>query len=896
MDRKPASVRPVTAPADTRTGFRLPRVVPAVAGLLLFAAALAVLDREVRAMSFRDVSQSLAQLPAGRVWLAVLLTIANYVVLTLCDQLAFVYLGKRISRWRIALASFVGYSISNSVGFALFSGTSARYRFYSRWGLSAQQLGRIVLFYSTTFWLGLLVLGGWSLIVSPPPGIEAVTGTRATAALGGVLLVAAAGYALWACLGQELRVGRWKLVLPAPRLVASQFVLSTADWLLAVAVLHALLPDPRPGFVIMVSAFLAAQLLGLASNVPGGLGVFESLMVLLLRPTVTAAQLLPALVAFRLIYYVLPLAAALVVLIVDEIAQRRHQVARWKAAFGSLAVMLVPRLLAVFTFLAGALLLFSGATPAAAGRLAWLTRLLPLPVLEVSHFAGSLVGLALLLVSRGIARRLDASYYVTVTALAIGIVTSLLKGADYEEAVVLTVVLAALFSTRAHFDRKAAALAVPLSPLWTASVAGVLLGSWWLGMFAFRHVEYSNELWWRFEANQEASRFLRASVGVVVAATIVGLRWLLRPLRPQLRRPSEEDLAQAGRVIDTQTSTSPYLVYLRDKAVLWNEARTAFLMYARHGRTWVALHDPVGPKDAERELIARFLEECDDFDAVPVFYEVKKEGLHNYADFGLTFAKLGEEARVDLHAFSLDGPERKGLRTIARRLERDGGTFRIVEAADVHTLLPELREISDEWLTSRAAAEKRFSLGFFLPDYLCRFPLAVIEQGGVLQAFVNVWPGPGKQELSLDLMRHRTSAPKNVADALLIHLMLWGREQGYRSCALGMAPLAGLDAPDLASLWNRFGSFVYRHGEAFYNFQGVREFKDKYNPSWDPRYLVYPGGLSLPKVVADVAALVAGGYPWMFLRRDPRKDHRLRHLELDGVEGAMMKPRPVAGR
>jgi phosphatidylglycerol lysyltransferase len=650
-------------------------------------------------------------------------------------------------------------------------------------------------------------------------------------------------------------------------------VISTVDWLLAVAVLHALLPDPRPSLAAIVSAFLAAQLLGLASHVPGGLGVFESLMVLFLKPTVTAAELLPALVAFRLIYYVLPLGVALIALIADEVAQRRHQIVRFKAAFGATAAMFVPRLLAMFTFFAGAVLLFSGATPAADGRLAWLTRLLPLPVLEMSHFVGSLVGLALLLVSRGIARRLDASYYLTVTALAVGIAASLLKGADYEEATVLAVVLIMLVSARSHFDRKAVVLAMPLSPLWTASVAGVLLGWWWLGMFAFRHVEYSNELWWRFEVNQEASRFLRASVGVGIATTIVGLRWLLRPVPPPIRPPSEEELIEAGRVIEAQSWSSPYLVYLRDKAVLWNEDRTAFLMYARHGRTCVALHDPVGPKSAARELIARFLEECDDFAAVPVFYEVRKEGLHNYADFGLTFAKLGEEARVDLQTFCLDGPKRKGLRTIARRLEREGGTFRIVEPADVHILLPALREISDDWLASRAAAEKGFSLGFFQPEYLCRFPLAIIEQNGQIQAFINLWPGPGKEELSLDLMRHRASAPKNVADALLINLMLWGKAQGYRSCALGMAPLAGLDAPDIASLWNRFGSFVYRHGEAFYNFQGVREFKDKYRPTWEPRYLVYPGGLSLPKTVADVAALIAGGYPWMFLRRDARKSH-----------------------
>jgi phosphatidylglycerol lysyltransferase len=131
-------------------------------------------------------------------------------------------------------------------------------------------------------------------------------------------------------------------------------------------------------------------------------------------------------------------------------------------------------------------------------------------------------------------------------------------------------------------------------------------------------------------------------------------------------------------------------------------------------------------------------------------------------------------------------------------------------------------------------------------------------------AFATLWPGPGKVELSVDLMRHVESAPKGAMEVLFVHVMRWGAEQGYEWFNLGMAPLSGLEASPLASLWSRLGRIVYRRGETFYNFQGLRAFKEKFHPVWEPRYLAYPGGLSLPGVTADVSALVAGGYTRIF--------------------------------
>ena len=355
-------------------------------------------------------------------------------------------------------------------------------------------------------------------------------------------------------------------------------------------------------------------------------------------------------------------------------------------------------------------------------------------------------------------------------------------------------------------------------------------------------------------------------MGAAVVLLLVAFARLIGYAPHETTPPSEADLRDAEKAIASQPSTSPNLVFLGDKAVLFDEDRTAFVTYGVQGRTWVALGDPVGPDDRLSTVIRLFLERCHDFGGVPVFYEIRPTHLHRYADFGLTFVKLGEEARVDLQAFTLEGGPAAKLRQAFRRLEREHAMFRIIEPPLVPEIMSELRAVSDEWLAEKSAAEKGFSLGYFDEAYLRRFPVAVIERDNRIQAFANVWPGAGGVELSIDLMRHRRDAPNGVMEALVVHLMLWGKQRGYRWFALGMAPLSGFEQSAVASLWNRLGVFVYEHGESLYNFQGLRAYKEKFNAVWEPRYLACPGGMRLPKILADVSALVAGGYWRIFLK------------------------------
>lgn len=332
----------------------------------------------------------------------------------------------------------------------------------------------------------------------------------------------------------------------------------------------------------------------------------------------------------------------------------------------------------------------------------------------------------------------------------------------------------------------------------------------------------------------------------------------MNPTRIAVTGPTDADLDTARAVIDEQPWTLPYLALLRDKALLFDDERQGFVMYGVQGRTCVALGDPVGPVERAASLIRRFLDTCRDVGCVPVFYEVRDEYLRHYRELGLNAMKIGEEARVELTNLTPAGGARSKQRQNLRRLERSGVTFRIVPRAATAPILDQLRVVSDDWLSAKACGEKGFSLGCFDPAYVSRFDIAVMERAGEIIAFANLWTGARQHELATDLIRHRRSAPPETMEALLLQVMSWGQRQGYRWFSLGVAPLSGLERSNGPWLWRQIGSLLYSHGERFYHFRGLRLFKEKFHPQWEPRYLICRGGLG--RTFADVSALIAGGY------------------------------------
>jgi phosphatidylglycerol lysyltransferase len=849
---------------------RFRHALPSLLVTTLLGVGLAVIHHELSRYHLGDIRRSFAEIPSFRIAIAFVLTAASYLVLTSYDFLALVHIQRKLPYRRIATASFVGYVFSYNIGLSILGGSATRYRLYSSWGLSTLEIAKVIAFCGLTFWTGVFATGGIAFVMEPLVVTEALHLPLGTVRpLGIVLLAACFGYlAATRLRTRPFKIRAIDLSLPRPRLALAQIVVSVLDWLLASSVLYVLLPSSASASISyphFIGVYLLAQMAGVLSHVPGGLGIVETVMLFFLVPPSTAPEVLASVVAYRIIYYLVPLFLATAVLGLNEIFLHREKLGRVLVSLEWVPRVL-PSVYGLAVFAAGVLLLFSGATPAEGERLRWLREVVPLPVVEVSHFLGSLVGASLLVLGRSLQRRIDAAYYSTLVLLALGIVVSILKGLDFEEASILTLLLAALLPAREQFFRPASLLSRRFSFRWTLAIAAAVGTSLWLLLFSFKHVELTGMRFWEVAFDAEASRSLRATVSGAAFAVILLASRFFRPA-PRWEAPAPSNIVIAQPVVARSRNTTANLALLGDKRFLFNEDASAFVMYSVEGRSFIAMGDPVGEESERRELAWKFREMADRHGGWPVFYEVGPESLPLYLELGLTLLKLGEEGFIPLPEFTLEGGANKGIRTGVNRLRKEGCVFRLVPVEEVATLLPNLREVSDEWLADKSTREKGFSLGFFREDYVRLFPAATIWREGRLLAFANLWMGADKEEISIDLMRYRpTDAPPGIMDFLFAEILLWAKENGYRWFRLGMAPLSGLEDHQLAPLWTRVGAVVFRHGEHFYNFQGLRKYKEKFHPDWVPRYLACPGGFTLPTVLTNVATLVSGGIGGVFKR------------------------------
>lgn len=841
------------------SSFRFKQLAPLVS-VVLFAAAAWALYGALQGHDPGDVVSQLASLSTKQILAAIGLTAASYFMLTGYEALAMRHVGHRLPYPKLALASFVSYVFAHNVGVSLLSGGAVRYRIYTAEGIRSVDIALVTLLCTINFALGSTLIVALALLIEPPEILAGmVLPLPLLRAAGMVCIGAIVAYLAWTSTRRRpIQLREWKVEPPRLGFSLAQIVLSVLDIAAAGGVLYVLSPLPEAGvsFLGFVGIFTLAIVAGVLSHVPGGLGVFETLIILLL-PNQPPGSMLAALIAYRCIYYLIPLLLGGLMLAIFEASAYREQLRRFSLAVSGMAVRFVPSILSLLTLVTGTILLISGATPGVDTRLDLLSRFLPLQVVEGSHLLGSLTGLLLLFLARGLAQRLDAAYHLTQLLLSAGIIFSLLKGLDYEEAILLACVLALLMICRREFYRRSSILTLQLNGIWLATLAVLIGGSIWLGFFSYQEVEYSHEMWWEFAFDANAPRFLRATFVVCIAAVAIAAYRLLRPVRPLPSVPDTADWERICEIVANSRATEASLALLGDKRFLFSDNGKAFVMYGVQGASWIMCGQPVGDPAEWPELLWSFREMVDRHGGRAILYQAGEAILPICIDLGLSLFKIGEEGRVKLANFTLDGGTFKDLRYTLRRGQRDGLTFRVVEKQDVPALLPELQRVSDAWLKDKNKTEKAFSLGAFIPHYLVNFRCALVLLNDDIIAFANLWCGAENEECSIDLMRYVPDAPKGVMDYLFIELLLWGRAQGYSWFNLGMAPLSGLRSHPLASLWNRIGTLIFRNGEHFYNFEGLRRYKEKFQPQWRPRYLACPGGLTIAPALIDVSTLIA---------------------------------------
>ncbi len=601
---------------------------------------------------------------------------------------------------------------------------------------------------------------------------------------------------------------------------------SLFDWVVAGVYFWAcvLLFIPEADLWLSLFVYSTGTLVGLISFIPGGLGTFDLTVATLFKGVgYDTTRLLLAIIVYRVCYYAIPWILASLYGASELLAPKIGLGDKRKREDTLVTVLWIG------TLLAGVVLIISVFSPAISRRFDILNNIVPHGVIEASRMTTLLIGIMLIILSRGIRARVARIWGISFTIMVAGAATSIAKGLDWEEALILLVLSTILFSVRSAFNRAPLKLTAKGFVVSALTIVGIPLG-----IFLWR-LYHDHQIERPFPDHGTALRhtFFYGALCVILTLTIL----FSRGGRLEFTPPTEEDVARYEEFLAKYGGNEySHLFFLGDKHVFYSAKGNVALLYRPHRNNLIILGDPIGDEKCFEAAIDEFVRLAEEHRMNVAIYELSAKYLATCADQGFTFVKIGEDAMLNLETYSNVGNKGKIFRRMRNRMEEKGTHFELIEPPFTQEFLDEVRSVSDAWIGKRE--EMGFSLGRFDPAYLGRAPIAVVRNEKRIEGFASIMPA-SPNVASIDLMRIRPDAPGGTMDGIFVSLIEWARDAGYEYYNLGMAPLSNTGRAVYSGSKQKVVRYIYDFGNRAYNFKGLRSYKEKFRPEWTSRYLVY---------------------------------------------------------
>ncbi len=642
---------------------RAARHVPAVLGFLLLIGAIYVVQREFRHLNVHQVGHAVAAMPRQRLVAAALWTIAAYGVLTFYDRLATIYAGKRVRYARTAFASFCAGALAHNLGFAAVSGAAVRYRLYASWGLSPPQIAKVIAFCSLTFGLGGMSLGGAILFGEPRtvPWFGTHLPVLALHAIGALMWVAVAAYVFISTRFPTLHVRGRTIELPGWRMALLQVGLATLDVAVTASIFYALLP-PAHGLTWLrfVAIYLGSYAAGLATNVPGGLGVFDAAVLLGLSDILPPQTILSALLIFRLYYYIIPLFLAGALFAGNEFLMRTRGARGGLAQPGAPARGGEPDFAVAASVggvaVCGAMLLGVGVLDTHPD-FSWMDPGLARFAADAGQYVPSLIGAALMVLAVGLSQRVTLAWGATIVMLLAGAAVTGLQGEPYWLPGLLVVAALSVAPFREVYYRDARLISHTLQPGTLLPLLGLLGSVMWLANFVPVVQRLASNSWWAVILSAQTPTSVRAAVALAVVLLVVALWGVIRP----------------GRVVALPWNGEGRLRYAALGALpppeadglVMGELGRAGIPFRRVGHVLLGLGDPAGADSDRAAAVWRLRDLAQQEGRHAAIWRAGPNMLKLYNELGMTAVPLGADGLPAEAACDL--PARQFLCCVAER-------------------------------------------------------------------------------------------------------------------------------------------------------------------------------------------------------------------------------------
>ena len=596
--------------------------------------------------------------------------------------------------------------------------------------------------------------------------------------------------------------------------------------------------DIRLNIFIIISAFVIANIIGISSFIPGGLGSFD-LVILTTFSSIglESERVLSWLLLYRIFYYIFPFILGLVFFVRDLgtiFDEKNDKIpSRIMRSLGL-------DLLSIFLYLTGSFMILSATIPEEMNEHYWLSQFSPLYANLIYQFPSLIFGVSFIILGRANREKVEKAPRLTIIFLSLALIYSFLSGFGIIEMVFLILVILLAVSTRKMPYRKQLVYsfeAITMGSLYFLVISVITIYFMAIN-YRLKPIHYRDFFLIPFEKS-----FLRFSI--IFILLFISMRLLLFFLKGKKVKLGEKmDLEKVMSLLsDYDCPAEAPLALVGDKEIYYYEedgAITCALALATYKDRVIVMGEPFGRVEDFDKLLEKFVKDADLYGYKPIFYEIGQGETIKLHDFGFSFIKFGETAALDLGKFNLEGREHKSQRNVLSKFDKLGYTFEVIEPPFNDEFMDMLKEISDDWLGGKR--EKGFSLGYFNRDYLnlCQMAVARDAEGKIL-AFANIMPNPNKTWATIDLMRfERENSPNSIMEFLFLQLFLYFKDQGKIYFDLGMAPLSNVGINTNSFVEEKLAYLIYKFGYKFYSFEGLRAYKEKFAPSWEPVYLSYP--------------------------------------------------------
>ena len=809
------------------------KILIAPLGIIIFIVAIVLLSNEMKSYSYQQILDALKAIPSLKIVFALVLALSYYLILGGYDVVAFKYINVPLNFKNVVFTCFISNALGNNTGYSMLFGGSIRYRLYSLYNVSMLNVTKVLFFSSATIWFGLLIIGGIIFTFYPVEFNDSRFFFHSSLPLGVVFLTIVTLYTLFSLFkSKPIEIfNKWFIAFPNIKITLWQMLLATADWVIASCTLFILLPEGEISYITLLQIFLVAQMLGILSQVPGGMGVFETAIVMMLPQATESSYVMGALLAYRAIFYFFPLGLALLLLASSEFFRAKKRFKILARFYSRRMASLIPQALSISVFIGGAIILFSGVTDVSSSIIHKLDNYISPVILDSLHFVISAIGIALLFISRGLVLRIERAHKIAVFLLSLLFPLALINGYGYEKIIFLLVLLTLVIFAKKYFYRNLSLIAMKLSVLWFFIVLAVFILSTWVCFFVYRSDFYSiNKFISVLFSASDSGRALRVCIGMLITIIIVVIAETWKRYR---YKQSHIDLENINKIL--QESSYVYGKYAFENRSLFAMNTDSYIMFSRVNDNAIVFGDPVGDNRMGKELIWDFKEMTDLKNINPIFVYLGYKNLKIYDDIGLNIASFGVDANVPLEKFSQNLNSISDIKALSEELESFGYSFEIVDKKVFLENRKYIGFIDYQWEKYFGNLKnKMFDVSFNVAN-----KYIIVKKDNFISAYAYLLLSNNKFEAFVSNVRYSIDCDNKILQYILFKSVVWAKQNKYKWFNLGLTPSDEVIIDDEFN--NKAKIFVF--AEHFkYDMVALRNFKSKFNPLWKKKYVAFYTG------------------------------------------------------